>query len=245
MTVGVKLGQPEVVVAAEAARGSRLQPVQPLDQVRHGRCRVQSGERHRAVAHLPGELKTRPHGALLARADHPVLGFADDRRGDRVGVPAVDEMPHAEHLVLLVAEHAADDGARKRDPGALQGRHGHEHGREVALGVVGPPPEHPPAHDFGAEGVMRPGGHIPGSHHIRVALEHEGAWPGAGRMGHDHVGPPGCHRFQADLKAVFLGPARRVLCRRLLARSGGRVPDRVDFHQCGREIDDVVGIYGT
>ena len=244
MTVGVKLGQPRCASQPREQAADSSRRCRPWIRAATAGAVFKPDSGMAPWLIRPPTVSRARREPFWLRADHPVLGLADDRRRDGIGVAALDKMPHAEHLVLLVAQDAADDGAGKPDPAALEGGHGREHGGEVALGVVGPPAVHAPAHDRGAEGVMGPGGHIPGGDHVRVALEHEGAGTAAGRVRHDHVGPPGGDRLHRDRKALRLGPGRRVLGRRLLARPGPRVPDGIYFNKRGRQVDDFFGIHG-
>ena len=58
------------------------------------------------------------------------------------------------------------------------------------------------------------------------------------------LGRPGATVLHRDRKALRLGPGRRVLGRRLLARPGLRVPDGIYFNKLGRQVDDFFGIHG-
>ena len=197
------------------------------------------------MAHAPlyGELG--PQRSFLGGADQTVLRFADHGGSHRIGMAPGDEISDPQHLILFIAQHAADNGSAQLDFGPFQSGHGNEHCGQIAFGIIGSAAVHYASRNFGAEGIILPGRNIPRGNHIGMPLKHQPAAAWTGRPGDNYIRPAGCDRFQLRCKALLLRPLENIIGRRLLAGSGCGIPDGIDADQIRSEVNQFIRINKT
>ncbi len=154
------------------------------------------------MAHAAGDPIAGANSAFLRCTDQAVLRFADHSCGDLIGMTLVDEIDHPDHLVFFIAQNAADYRAGQLDRRLFQGLHCHQHGRQIALGIVGAATIHPATHNFGTKRVILPDRDIPRCDHVCVALKHECAFSRAAQPADDDIGPVGGNRVDLNVKSL-------------------------------------------
>ena len=230
---GGEAGPAQMRVAAGSGGRLLFQPVQPVDQPGDGRCTVQPGKRHGAVAHAAGNQIAGTDSAFLGGTNHAVLWFADYRRGHLIGVALFDKISDPEHLIFLVAQHTADHRSGNFNRRVFQGFHCDQHGSQIAFGVIGSTTIHPAADNFSAKGVILPGRNIPRRDDVGVAFKHEYAVLRPLRPADNDVRPPGSNLIDLNLESLRFGPGRNFLSHSLFTGPGQRVPYRIDSDQIG------------